>query len=53
VRSTGDAAVPWVGVLRYVETVYECAGPGRTACAAVRQGTVTELFPYQDGRWRY
>ncbi len=52
IRPTGDRAVPYVGVLRYLEELLDC-GPEAADCVVVRSSPITEIFPYQGGRWRH
>ena len=52
-RPTGNAASPFVGILRYTENVYLCRGPTRDDCELVESSPITEIFPFRDGRWQY
>lgn len=49
-RPTGHTAAPYIGLLRYTELVYHCAGED---CSVSSQVPVTEIFRYQNGRWIY
>lgn len=52
-KPTGNAAAPFVGTLTYVEHVYECQSAQQKSCEKVGSAPVTEIFPFQGGRWRY
>jgi hypothetical protein len=51
-RITRDESVPYVGILRYLESPRECPQPIESTCggAATR---ITELFRYEGGHWVY
>ncbi len=51
-RPTGSPVAPWVGLLRYSEVLYECAGGG-AACRVASRTPITEVFRFQAGRWIY
>jgi hypothetical protein len=50
---TGRPASPFVGVLRYSESVVTCADLHGTDCRVVATVPVTEVFRLRDGRWVY
>lgn len=50
IKSAGRS---YVGLLRYHEYVYRCAGRGGKSCRAITTVPVTEIFRFQDGRWVY
>jgi hypothetical protein len=52
-RSTGQAAAPFVGLLHYTEHVYSCKDLEGGACTVASTVPVTEIFRYQGGRWAY
>jgi len=52
-RPTGQPAAPFVGILRYNEQVYNCAGVDASKCTVASSLPVTEIFRYQGGRWIY
>jgi hypothetical protein len=52
-KSTGNAASPFVGILSYTENVYLCGGPTRDDCEFVESSPITEIFPFRDGRWQH
>ena len=52
-KSTGRPAAPFVGVLHYTETVHECQGPGRQNCRPLSTSPISEIFPYQNGEWKF
>ncbi len=52
-RPTGNPSAPYVGLLRYTEHVYNCTSVAASDCAIVSSVPVTEIFRFQDGRWRY
>jgi hypothetical protein len=50
-RPTGNAKAPYVGILRYTEQTYDCAG--QNSCTERDSTRVTEIFRFQGGRWHY
>ena len=52
-KPTGNPESPYVGILRYVEHVYECNGPSDRNCRRVSATPVTEIFRFRNGRWIY
>ena len=52
-KPTGSAEVPFVGILRYTERVYQCPSVAMRGCTVASVIPVTEIFRYQDGRWIY
>jgi len=52
-QPTGNAAAPFVGTLTYTEIVYQCQSSKQRECQQVESAPVTEIFPYQGGKWRY
>jgi hypothetical protein len=52
-QATGRPGTPWVGVLRYSESVVTCADLHATGCRVVSTVPVTEVFRLRDGRWIY
>jgi hypothetical protein len=52
-KETGDKAAPFVGILTYIESVYQCEGASLTNCRLVQTEPITEIFPFKDGRWQY
>ncbi|MCH2172192.1 hypothetical protein MK489_15510 [Myxococcota bacterium] len=51
IRATGSENTPFVGVLRYRESLYQCTGPGSEGCAIVSSAPVTEIFRYENDSW--
>jgi hypothetical protein len=51
IRATGSEVTPFVGVLRYRESLYQCQGPGSKRCTVVSSAPVTEIFQYQNESW--
>ena len=49
-RATGRPDAPYVALLRYTETIFECEGRDCTATASL---PVTEMFRYEEGAWVY
>lgn len=49
-KSTGHAAAPYVGILRYQQ--FKCA-TSTPNCEGARRSPVTEIFRFQNGRWVY
>lgn len=52
-QPTGNAGAPFVGTMTYTQDQYECQSAQQQKCQKVASEPVTEIFPYQDGRWRY
>lgn len=52
-QPTGRPSSPYVGVLRYTESVFTCPDLHATDCRAVSTIPVTEVFRLRDGRWVY
>ena len=52
-RPTGQATVPYVGLLRYTEHVYSCQSAKAEVCSVASTLPVTEIFRYRNGRWSY
>ena len=52
-QPTSRPATPFVGVLRYSESVVTCADLHATDCRVVSTVPVTEVFRLRDGRWVY
>ena len=52
-RSTGQAAAPFVGLLHYTEHVYSCRDLAGGTCTVASTVPVTEIFRYQRGSWVY
>jgi hypothetical protein len=53
-KRTGNAAAPFVGVLSYTENTWLCrSGPRGPRCEIVDSSPVTELFPFENGKWHY
>jgi hypothetical protein len=57
VRQTGSARTPFIGVLKYTESVYESNGGCRIGVVEgpfnpVRHRRVTEIFRYVQNRWQ-
>ena len=52
-QATGKDAAPFVGTLTYTQVVYQCQTSEQKNCQKVESSPVTEIFPFQDGRWRY
>ena len=50
---TGRSDSPYVGVLRYTESVYSCSDLRASNCHAVSTEPVTEVFRLHDGHWVY
>jgi hypothetical protein len=50
---TGRSDSPYVGVLRYTESVYSCSDLRASDCHAVSTVPVTEVFRLHDGHWVY
>ena len=51
IRATGSEITPFVGVLRYRESLYQCKEPGSKRCTVVSSAPVTEIFRYQNESW--
>ena len=52
-KPTGSKAAPWVGILRYHEMQFSCAGKTATRCSPSKTTRVTEIFRFQGGKWIY
>lgn len=57
VKRTKSAKVPFVGILRYKERVYQSTGGSESECRsgdfeAVRTIAVTEIFNYSNNTWQ-
>ena len=52
-RQTGNTRVPWLGILRYCEETLSCMGASSASCQVSKATAVTEIFPFQEGKWRY
>jgi hypothetical protein len=52
-KTTGHAQAPYVGILRYRESLYQCADQKATQCSVAETTPVTEIFRFQNGRWVY
>jgi hypothetical protein len=52
-KVTGNAAAPFVGLLRYVEYVYRCNGAEAGTCRVATAIPITEIFRFRNGRWIY
>jgi hypothetical protein len=52
-KPTGQSAVPYVGILRYRESLHQCADRTATQCTVAETMPVTEIFRFQNGRWVY
>jgi hypothetical protein len=52
-RPTGSTRVPWVGILRYCEETLRCTVASSPSCQVSNPTAVTEIFPFQAGKWRY
>lgn len=52
IRATGDATVPYLGLLRYVEVQQACAAVAKAPCRRTSTA-VTEIFRFEGGRWVY
>jgi len=52
-KSTGNPASPYVGVIRYLEHVYQCSDAQARKCQVTSRTPITEIFRFRDGRWIY
>jgi hypothetical protein len=52
-QPTGRTDSPYVGVLRYTESVYSCSDLRASDCHPVSTVPVTEVFRLRDGHWVY
>jgi len=57
VKLTGSRLTPYIGVLTYIESIYECRGPSRISASKgpfypVSHRKVTEIFRYNHNRWQ-
>jgi hypothetical protein len=52
-QPTGRPGSPYVGVLRYTESIVNCEDLRGTGCHVVSTQPVTEIFRLRDGRWVY
>ena len=52
-RTTGREATPYVGLLHYTESVYNCRESDPRNCSDIATAPVTEIFRYEEGRWVY
>ena len=52
-RETGRDAAPYVGLLHYTESIYNCLENDSRNCSEPSTVPVTEIFRYQEGRWIY
>ncbi len=52
-RTTGRETTPYVGLLHYTESVYNCRENDPRNCSEVATAPVTEIFRYEEGRWIY
>jgi hypothetical protein len=52
-KSTGNAAAPWVGLLRYTEQLYTCAASDPKSCTLAAHTPITEVFRFRKGRWEF
>lgn len=55
-KPTKSAEVPYVGIISYLETVYECTGADAKAAkkgnfTAVRATKMTEIYRYVNNKW--
>ncbi len=53
VQATGRPTAPFVGLLQYTELLYSCSDAAATECNVASRVPLTEIFRFQDGRWRY
>ena len=52
-RQTGNTRVPWLGILRYCEETLRCTDASSASCQVSKTTAVAEIFPFQEGKWRY
>ena len=57
VKRTKSSSVPYVGILKYKERIYESTGNSPQDCkngdfATVKTIAVTEIFNYKNGAWQ-
>jgi len=52
-RPTGNAAAPWLGILRYCEQALHCTAAAATSCQPSRSTVVREIFRFSGGKWSY
>jgi hypothetical protein len=52
-KPTGHSQAPYVGILRYRESLYQCPDKSTAQCTVAETTPVTEIFRFQDGRWVY
>jgi hypothetical protein len=52
-RPTGHPSAPYVGLLRYMELMYSCPTANSADCTVSSRVPVTEIFRYENGRWKY
>lgn len=52
-QETGRPGAPYVGVLRYTESVFACSDLRATDCRIVSSVPVTEVFRLRGGHWVY
>ncbi len=52
-RTTGSAAAPYVGTLRYCEHELPCPVVVPAQCLPARRSVITEIFRLEAGEWQY
>jgi hypothetical protein len=52
-KATGRESAPYVGVVSYVEHLYDCIAAPEESCKQVDSSQITEIFPYKNGNWQY
>ncbi|MCP5059211.1 MAG: hypothetical protein GY937_21100 [bacterium] len=53
VETTGDPELPYLGVLRYERSMYDCPKGRSAACRLLHTRPMRHLFPFANGRWQF
>ncbi|MCP3985786.1 MAG: hypothetical protein GY723_15485 [bacterium] len=53
VEQTGDPELPYLGVLRYQRSKYDCPEDRSAGCRLLHIRPMRHLFPYANGRWQF
>ncbi|MBW2392854.1 MAG: hypothetical protein JRG95_01170 [Deltaproteobacteria bacterium] len=53
VERTGDPELPYLGVLRYERSMYECPKGRPVGCRLLHTRPMRHLFPFTNGRWQF
>ncbi len=53
IEETGDPLLPYLGVLHYERSRYECPQGRSAGCRLLHTRPMRHLFPFADGRWQF